>query len=85
MRKLIAAASVPKSRDHALLVLSPREREVLKMRFGIEYENPSTLEVVAKRFDLTKERIRQIERDALQRLKRSNSAPALKSLIKEYQ
>lgn len=82
---LIAVASVPKSVDHALLVLSPREREVLKMRFGIGYKNPSTLDAVGKRFDLTRERIRQIERDALQKLKRSNSAHALKSLIEEYQ
>lgn len=82
---LIAATSVPKSVDHALLVLSLREREVLMMRFGIGHENPSTLDVVGKRFDLTRERIKQIERDALQKLKRSNSAPALKSLIEEYQ
>ena len=55
------------------------------MRFGIGYENPSTLEMVGKRFDLTRERIRQIERDALQKLKSSNSALALESLIEEHQ
>jgi RNA polymerase primary sigma factor len=80
---LIAASSVPKSVDDALLMLSSREREVLKMRFGIGYESPSTLDEVGKRFGLTRERIRQIERRALERLKRSKSAPALRSLVEE--
>ncbi|MBI2487524.1 MAG: hypothetical protein HYW01_11345 [Deltaproteobacteria bacterium] len=38
------------------------------MDFGIGYENPSTLDEIGKRFDLTRERIRQIERGALQKL-----------------
>jgi RNA polymerase primary sigma factor len=40
-------------------MLGPREKEVLEMKFGIAYENPSTLEVVGKRFGLTREKIRQ--------------------------
>lgn len=82
---LIAAASVPKNVNDALLMLSSREREVLKMRFGIGYGNSFTLDEVGKKFGLTRERIRQIERGALEKLNRSKSAPSLKSLIEEYQ
>lgn len=81
---LIAAASIPRSVNDALLILTPREREVVKMRFGIGYENPSTLDDVGKRFGLTRERIRQIERKALERLRRSKSAPVLKSLMEVH-
>ncbi|MGQ0792892.1 MAG: sigma-70 family RNA polymerase sigma factor [Deltaproteobacteria bacterium] len=78
---LIAVNSLPNKLDSALMTLTHREREVLKMRFGIGYENPSTLDEVGRQFGLTRERIRQIERKALQRLKRSKSAPILKSLL----
>ncbi|HWP93871.1 MAG TPA: sigma-70 family RNA polymerase sigma factor [Thermodesulfobacteriota bacterium] len=82
---VIAASSLPKNLDEALLILTPKEREVIKMRFGIGYENTYTLDDVGKRFGLTRERIRQIERRALERLKKSRLAPALKSLLELYQ
>jgi RNA polymerase primary sigma factor len=78
---LMAAASIPECVNVALSLLNSREREVIKMRFGIGYENPSTLNEVRKRFGVTRERIRQIEKRALEKLKRSELAPALKSLI----
>lgn len=81
---LIAAASIPKNVDYALSMLNFREREVIKMRFGIGYENPSTLDEVGKRFGLTRERIRQIERSSIQKLKRSKSARVLRSLVEVY-
>jgi RNA polymerase primary sigma factor len=81
---LIAAASLPKSLDDVLMKLSPREREVLKMRFGIGYDNTSTLDEVGRHLGLTRERIRQIEKRALERLGRSTSATMLKSLIEIY-
>ncbi len=81
---LIAAASLPNSLDAALMKLSSREREVLKMRFGIGYDNTSTLDEVGRHLGLTRERIRQIEKKALERLGRSKSAPVLKSLIEMY-
>ncbi|MGH7901598.1 MAG: sigma-70 family RNA polymerase sigma factor [Thermodesulfobacteriota bacterium] len=81
---LIAAASIPKNVDQALSSLNFRESEVIKMRFGIGYENPFTLDEVGKRFGLTRERIRQIERSSMQKLKRSKSASALRSLVEVY-
>jgi len=82
---LITAASVPQSLGKALLMLSFREQEILKMRFGLGYENASTLDEVGKRFSLTRERIRQIEKGALEKIKNSNTGTILKSLIEEYQ
>jgi len=81
---LIAVASLPKSLGEALMKLRPREREVLKMRFGIGYDNTSTLDEVGRHLGLTRERIRQIEKRALERLGKSKFAPALKSLIEAY-
>jgi RNA polymerase primary sigma factor len=81
---LIAAASIPKNVNDALSLLNPREREVIKMRFGIGYENISTLDEIGKHLGLTRERIRQIEKRALQRLGRCKSAIVLRSLIEEH-
>ncbi len=80
---LIAAASIPKNIDDALSLLNPREREVIKMRFGIGCENTFTLDEVGRHLGLTRERIRQIEKRALQRLGRCKSAITLRSLIEE--
>ena len=56
--------------------LTPREAKVLRMRFGIEMNTEYTLEEVGKQFDVTRERIRQIEAKALRKLRHpSNSAP----------
>jgi RNA polymerase sigma factor (sigma-70 family) len=78
---LIAEALVPKSVDDALQVLDGREREIIKLRFGIGSETAHTLGQIGTMFNLTKERVRQIERHALKKLKRSRSAKALRSLI----
>ncbi|HEX3033607.1 MAG TPA: RNA polymerase sigma factor RpoD/SigA [Thermodesulfobacteriota bacterium] len=80
---LITAASLQESVGNALLLLSAREREILQMRFGIGYENPLTLDDIGRRVGLTRERVRQIEKRALERLRRSKSAPVLRSLIEE--
>ena len=80
---LIAEVSIPSSIEHALDMLDDREREVVKMRFGIGHGQSSTLDEIGKRFGLTRERIRQIEKTALQKIRESASAPALKSLIEK--
>lgn len=82
---LIAASLVPKSLETALSELNTREREVVKMRFGIGYERALTLDEVGKRFSLTRERIRQIEKSALEKIKNSSSGTILKSMIEAYQ
>jgi RNA polymerase primary sigma factor len=82
---LIVAALLPKSLDTALSMLNTREREVIKMRFGIGYENACTLDEVGKRFSLTRERIRQIEKSALEKIKNSSFGTILKSMIEAYQ
>ncbi len=78
---LIAAASLQKNVNDALLILNPREREIIEMRFGIRYETPCTLDEIGRGLDLTRERIRQIEKRSLEKLRRSKLAPALRSLI----
>ena len=78
---MLAEMSLPKNLDDALLRLKPRERDVLKMRFGIGYEDALTLDEIGKIFRLTRERIRQIEKKALVRLRKSRSAPVLRSLL----
>jgi RNA polymerase primary sigma factor len=55
---------------NVLSTLSPREQKVLRMRFGIDEETEYTLEEVGKSFGLTRERIRQIEKEALGKLRR---------------
>lgn len=78
---LIAEVSIPESVERALHMLDEREREIIKMRFGIGYQGTCTLDEIGKRFGLTRERIRQIEKKALSTLRHSDSALALRSLI----
>ncbi|WP_297611012.1 RNA polymerase sigma factor RpoD [uncultured Sutterella sp.] len=61
--------------------LSPREAKVLRMRFGIEMQSDHTLEEVGKQFDVTRERIRQIETKALRKLRHPSRADKLKSFV----
>jgi RNA polymerase primary sigma factor len=57
--------------ESALKALTPREEQVLKMRFGLEDGRERTLEEVGQRFSVTRERIRQIEAKALHKLRHS--------------
>ncbi len=64
-----------------LASLTPREAKVLRMRFGIEMNTDHTLEEVGKQFDVTRERIRQIEAKALRKLRHPNRAEKLHSFL----
>ena len=75
---IIEAAYLPKNVDEALFKLSPREREVIKMRFGIGYEDSSTLHEIGRKLNLTRERIRQIEKTALHKLGNPRTCGVLK-------
>ena len=61
--------------------LTPREAKVLRMRFGIEMNTDHTLEEVGKQFDVTRERIRQIEAKALRKLRHPSRSDKLQSFL----
>jgi RNA polymerase primary sigma factor len=67
-----------------LATLTPREAKVLRMRFGIDMNTDHTLEEVGRQFDVTRERIRQIEAKALRKLRHPSRASRLKSFIEEF-
>jgi RNA polymerase primary sigma factor len=61
--------------------LTPREAKVLRMRFGIDMNTDHTLEEVGKQFDVTRERIRQIEAKALRKLRHPSRSEQLRSFL----
>jgi RNA polymerase primary sigma factor len=69
--------------DEILGSLTAREAKVLRMRFGIGMNNDHTLEEVGKQFDVTRERIRQIEAKALRKLRHPSRSDVLKSFLHE--
>ena len=69
--------------DEILASLTVREAKVLRMRFGIGMNNDHTLEEVGKQFDVTRERIRQIEAKALRKLRHPSRSDVLKSFLHE--
>ena len=64
-----------------LATLTPREAKVLRLRFGLEDGRPRTLEEVGKEFDVTRERIRQIEAKALRKLRHPSRSRKLKDYL----
>jgi len=64
-----------------LETLTPREAKVLRMRFGIDMNTDHTLEEVGKQFDVTRERIRQIEAKALRKLRHPSRSEHLRSFL----
>jgi len=73
-----------KETTHAVLAgLTPREAKVLRMRFGIDMNTDHTLEEVGKQFDVTRERIRQIEAKALRKLRHPSRSEQLRSFLLE--
>ena len=67
--------------EEVLATLTPREEEVLRMRFGLKDGKPHTLEEVGKEFDVTRERIRQIESKALRKLRHPSRSKKLKDFL----
>ncbi|PHV10783.1 RNA polymerase sigma factor RpoD [Chitinimonas sp. BJB300] len=74
-------ASLRDATRDVLDTLTPREAKVLRMRFGIEMNTDHTLEEVGKQFDVTRERIRQIEAKALRKLRHPTRSERLKSFL----
>ncbi|MET3116683.1 RNA polymerase primary sigma factor [Undibacterium sp. GrIS 1.8] len=77
-------ASVQEKLKEVLDSLSPREAKVLRMRFGLEMATDYTLEEVGKQFEVTRERIRQIEAKAMKKLRHPSRSDQLKSLLENH-
>jgi RNA polymerase primary sigma factor len=67
--------------DRALATLTKREAQILRLYYGLGYEHPMTLEEIGERFNLTRERIRQIKEKALQRLRHASRSKALRKFL----
>ena len=74
-------AGLRETTEQILAGLSEREAKVLRMRFGIDMHTDYTLEEVGKQFDVTRERIRQIEAKALRKLRHPARSEVLKSFL----
>ncbi|KKO50364.1 RNA polymerase subunit sigma-70 [Arsukibacterium sp. MJ3] len=75
--------SLKNATNEVLAGLTAREAKVLRMRFGIDMNTDHTLEEVGKQFDVTRERIRQIEAKALRKLRHPSRSEVLKSFLDE--
>lgn len=67
--------------DRAISTLTPREADVIRLYFGLNSKHPLTLEEIGERFDLTRERVRQIKEKAIRRLKHTSRSKILKSYL----
>jgi len=67
--------------DRAICTLTPREADVIRLYFGLEGKHPMTLEEIGEKFDLTRERVRQIKEKAIRRLKHTTRSKILKSYL----
>jgi len=76
-----ATALLPGEIGHLLAPLDEREREILRLRFGLDRGEPRTLEEVGKHFNLTRERIRQIEARAMSKLRHPTSDTGARDLL----
>ena len=79
--EMATAEGLREATHYVLAGLTPREAKVLRMRFGIDMNTDHTLEEVGKQFDVTRERIRQIEAKALRKLRHPSRSEALRSFL----
>lgn len=77
----LATASLKQSLKNALTFLTEREKEIVCLRFGIDQKSTYTLDEIGRKFDLTRERIRQIEKAALDKIAESDLGNALRSFL----
>jgi RNA polymerase primary sigma factor len=73
--------SLRKEINRAISTLTPREADVVKLYFGLDGAHPMTLEEIGERFDLTRERVRQIKEKAIRRLKHTSRSKILKTYL----
>ena len=79
--ELLTFEGLREATEDVLAGLTPREAKVLRMRFGIDMNTDHTLEEVGKQFDVTRERIRQIEAKALRKLRHPSRSEQLRSFL----
>jgi RNA polymerase primary sigma factor len=73
--------SLRKEIDRAVSTLTPREADVIRLYFGLNGSHPMTLEEIGEKFDLTRERVRQIKEKAIRRLKHTSRSKILKTYL----
>ncbi|MCQ2303259.1 MAG: sigma-70 family RNA polymerase sigma factor [Bacteroidales bacterium] len=73
--------SLRKEIDRAISTLTQREQDVVRLYFGLDGKHPMTLEEIGEKFDLTRERVRQIKEKAIRRLKHTSRSKILKSYL----
>lgn len=78
---ILIRESLQKEVERALTTLTTREAEVLRLYFGINVEHSLTLEEIGEKFDLTRERVRQIKEKAIRRLRHTSRCKALKAYL----
>jgi RNA polymerase primary sigma factor len=79
--KELMTESLRKEIDRAISTLTPREADVIRLYFGLNSKHPMTLEEIGEKFDLTRERVRQIKEKAIRRLKHTSRSKILKSYL----
>ncbi|MEM7007503.1 MAG: sigma-70 family RNA polymerase sigma factor [Thermodesulfobacteriota bacterium] len=78
---VMATTALTQEIREALNILTPREEEIIRLRFGIDQDGTYTLDEIGRRFDLTRERIRQIEKRALEKLAEADTGDVLRSFL----
>lgn len=78
---VMATSALTQEIREALNILTPREEEIIRLRFGIDQDGTYTLDEIGRRFDLTRERIRQIEKRALEKLAEADTGDVLRSFL----
>ena len=73
--------SLKREIERALATLSPREAEVIRLYFGLNIDQPLTLEEIGEKFNLTRERVRQIKEKAIRRLRHTSRSKALRAYL----
>ena len=79
----VVSVNLRQRTEHVLRTLSPREEKIIKMRFGLEDGSEHTLEEVGRSFHVTRERIRQIEAEALRKLRHPSRSCKLRLLLND--
>jgi RNA polymerase primary sigma factor len=79
--KELVVESLRKDIDRSLSTLTSRESDVVRLYYGLNGKHPMTLEEIGERFDLTRERVRQIKEKAIRRLKHTSRSRMLKTYL----